>query len=87
MRRIFITVILALMVLAMGLATVWVRTRVLAMRYDMKQVAHTKSELEQKLRMMTLELATLKAPQRLATVASEYRGLRPPRSQDIVSVP
>ena len=87
MRRMLLTVILSLTVLAMGVGTIWVRTRVLSMRYEMKRVAQTKGKLEEKFKSLTLEIATLKAPQRMATIAAQYRGLRPPQSQDIVSIP
>lgn len=85
-RRVFLPVALSVLLAALALLLVWQRLRVVQLGYVLSSAAKLERRLEQKNRELKIELATLSAPERLASMARERLGLKEPNPKQLVEL-
>lgn len=78
------TALVAGVLMAAGLAHVWVRLQVTTLGYELSTARDMVARLEQEQRELETELAMLTAPQRLAEEAGRRLGLREPEPGQVV---
>jgi cell division protein FtsL len=64
---------------------VWIRIEVLQLGYAIDQAQRQKNQLVEKVRLLELEVATLKRPERLDQVGRRELGLFPPTAEQILT--
>jgi cell division protein FtsL len=86
-RQIFLIIAMLFLFMGSGIGYVWSNFERTQIGYDLSQLKKeemSQREINQKLR---LELAVLKSPQNLETVAIQKLGLRQPSSEQIIVLP
>ena len=84
-RRQFVLIIfLLILFMGSGIGYVWSNFERTQIGYDLSQLKEEELRLKEINRKLRLEIATLKAPQRLQVIAEKKLGLRQPTSKQIV---
>ena len=79
-------VTLASVAIALALLFVWTRIRVVQMGYEVSQINRQVSELVRQKNTLEADVARLKSPERLESVASQYFKMRLPQGDEIIFV-
>ena len=80
-------VLLALVLVGVALAHVWLRLQVVQMGYELSTTSKLQNQLEQEQRALRVELATLMSPDRLEATARRRLGLTPPQKGQVIILP
>ena len=83
-RHVLFPVVLSCLLVALALLLVWQRLRVVELGYVLSTGSKLEQRLEQENRELSVELATLTAPERVETMARKRLGLRDPRAKQVV---
>jgi len=83
-RHVVFPVVLSCLLVALALLLVWQRLRVVELGYVLSTGSKLEQRLEQENRELSVELATLAAPERVETMARKRLGLRDPRAKQVV---
>ncbi|MGD8370587.1 MAG: cell division protein FtsL [Syntrophobacterales bacterium] len=86
-RRIFATVAVFVWLLLSGFGYVWCRVQVVHLGYLLSDVHRIHTQLLNDNKKLHLELARLKAPERVERIAIQQLGLRHPTKEQIVVLP
>jgi cell division protein FtsL len=73
-------------VLLSSLVYVWTRIRVVQQGYEVSKLNRITDELTKQKSLLEAEIAALKSPQRLETVARDHFGMRLPKGDEIVLI-
>lgn len=79
--------LLALLLVGVALAHVWLRLQVVHMGYVLSASSKLQNQLEQEQRALKVELATLTSPDRLEAMARKRLGLVPPEKGQVIVLP
>jgi cell division protein FtsL len=79
--------LLALVLVGVALAHVWLRLQVVQMGYGLSTTSKLQNQLEQEQRELKVELATLMSPDRLEAMARKRLGLTPPEKGQVIVLP
>lgn len=79
--------LLALALVGVALAHVWLRLQVVQMGYVLSTTSKLQNQLEQEQRELKVELATLMSPDRLEAMARRRLGLAPPEKGQVIILP
>lgn len=85
-RRIKLYCVIVGLVLFSSLLYVWTRVRVVQQGYEVSKLSREVEELTGQKSRLESEIASLKSPQRLETVAREQLGMRQPQGDEIVLI-
>ena len=85
-RKIKLYCLLVLIVLCLSLLFVWTRIRVVQQGYELSRLNKETNELMGKKSRLESDIATLKSPQRLESIARDYFGMRLPKGDEIVLI-
>lgn len=77
---------IALPVVMAALFYVWTNVTTVRLGYELSEAAKAHRELLEENRGLRVEVAALKAPDRLARLAKLHHGLAPPQSEQVVEV-
>jgi cell division protein FtsL len=77
---------LAMAGMIFALCYVWTRVQVIQLGYEVSRIRKEVTELVQQRDLLEAEVASLKAPERLTSIASERFGMRLPRGDEVVIV-
>ncbi len=83
-RHVIFPVALSCLLVALALLLVWQRLRVVELGYVLSTGSKLEQRLEQENRELSVELATLTAPERVETMARKRLGLRDARAKQVV---
>jgi cell division protein FtsL len=83
-RRAATIIAVFLWLLCSGFGYVWCRVQVVHLGYQLSEVHHIHSRLLNDNKKLHLELARLKAPERVQRIAIEQLGLKHPRKDQVV---
>jgi len=86
-RQVFLVVVMLFMFMGSSIGYVWSNFERTRIGYNLSELKQKELELREMNRRLRLELAFLKSPQRLETVAREELGLREPSPEDLVILP
>ena len=86
-RRHFAMALLAVTLLGVVLAHVWLRLQVVHMGYVLSTASRLQNRLEQENRELRVEWATLTSADRLEAMARKRLGLAPPEKGQVVLLP
>ena len=86
-RRSWAVLSLSLCLVGVVLLHVWLRLQVVRMGYALSTTSKLQSQLEQERRELTVESATLTAPDRLETMARKRVGLVTPEKGQVIVLP
>ncbi len=86
-RRIFATVAVFVWLLLSGFGYVWCRVQVVHLGYLLSDLHRMHTQLLNDNKKLHLELARLKAPERVERIAIQKLGLRHPTKDQIVVLP
>lgn len=78
--------ILIMLVLCASLIYVWARVKVVQQGYEVSRLNKETEELSKQKSLLESEIAALKSPQRLETVARDHFGMRLPQGDEIVLI-
>ena len=79
-------VALAAVAIVLALVFVWTRVRVIQLGYEVSQINRQITDLSRQKNQLAAEVAKLKSPGRLTSVATEYFEMRLPEAGEIVFV-
>lgn len=79
-------VALAAVVIALALIFVWTRVRVIQLGYEASQINRQIADLSRQKNQLAAEVAKLKSPARLESVAKEHFYMRLPAADEIIFV-
>jgi len=79
--------LLSLCLVGVVLLHVWLRLQVVRLGYALSTTSKLQSQLEQERRELTVELATLTAPDRLEAMARKRLGLVTPEKGQVIVLP
>ena len=65
----------------------WSRVQCIQVRYEISELAADQQRLEMLQENLKIELARLKAPQRIANIARQQLGLVAPTSKQLIVIP
>ena len=86
-RRIFATVAVFIWLLLSGFGYVWCRVQVVHLGYLLSDAHRIHTQLLNDNKKLHLELARLKAPERVERIAIQQLGLKHPTKEQIVVLP
>jgi cell division protein FtsL len=86
-RHRFGVAVLAIILVGVVLAHVWLRLQVVQMGYVLSTTSKLQSKLEQEQNELKVELATLMSPERLEAMARKRLGLVPPEKGQVIVLP
>jgi len=79
-------VVLGLLLVILCLARVWLHLQVINVGYELSATRRVVSRLEHRKNELRIELATLRAPERLSELASERLQMVPPERGQVVEM-
>jgi len=86
-KQVFLIIFLLIIFMGSGIGYVWSNFERTQIGYDLSQLKKEELKLMEINRKLRLEIATLKAPQRLQAIAEKKLGLRQPTSEQIIVLP
>lgn len=86
-RKIFLVIFMLFLFMGSGIGYVWSNFERTQIGYDLSKLKKEEMALREINRKLRLELATLKSPQYLETIATKKLGLRQPTLEQIIVLP
>ncbi|RLC25908.1 MAG: hypothetical protein DRH56_05255 [Deltaproteobacteria bacterium] len=86
-RQVFLVIALLFLFMGTGIGYVWSNFERTQIGYDLSQLRREEMRQKEINRKLRLELALLKSPQKLESIAVRRLGLRQPSSEQIIILP